>query len=418
MFERLFRLPWALEPHLNGPLAEERRRFLCHRAEQGYGHRGLRVLAYYLLACARSFRLADRPGELISDAEVQEKAALWADRAPEPSGLKRRRFSRAQFLCFARAWLRFLGRLQMPTTAPSPFADQLAAFAAYLRRDKGLSPRTIKDRCQSVRCFLDRLAIDGDSLRHVTLSQIDQALTEQLTRHHYARVTVQDLACDLRSFFAFAEASGWCRLGLAAGIKGPRVFSQESLPAGPSWDEVRRLLAAADGDQPTDLRDRAILMLLAVYGLRAGEVRRLQLADFDWQNERLCVTRGKTRSVQIYPLTRPVGDAVLRYLKEGRPRSSHREVFLTLRAPFRPLGNAAVGCVVARRLHALGISPPHFGSHSLRHACATHLLEEGLSLKEIGDHLGHRDPDTTRIYAKVNLTALRQVADFDLGGLL
>ena len=109
----------------------------------------------------------------------------------------------------------------MPTTAPSPFADQLAAFAAYLRRDKGLGPRTIKDRCQSVRCFLDRLAIDGDSLRHVTLSQIDQALTEQLTRDHYARVTVQDLACDLRSFFAFAEASGWCRLGLAAGIKGP-----------------------------------------------------------------------------------------------------------------------------------------------------------------------------------------------------
>ena len=134
-------------------------------------------------------------------------------------------------------------------------------------------------------------------------------------------------------------------------------------------------------------------MLLAVYGLRDGEVRRLQLADFDWQNERLCVTRGKTRSVQIYPLTRPVGDAVLR--SQGRSAaSSHREVFLTLRAPFRPLGNAAVGCVVARRLHALGISPPHFGS-SLRHACATHLLDEGLSLKEIGDHLGHRDPDTS-----------------------
>src|SRR3954451_16157707 len=317
MFERLFRHPHALEPHLNGPLAEERRRFLCHRAEQGYRHRGLRVLAYYLLACARSFRLADRPGEIISDAEVEEEATLWADRSPQPSGLKRRRFSRGQFLCFARAWLRFLGRLQMPTTPPSPFADQIATFATFLLRDKGLSPRTVKDRCQSVRCFLDRLAPDSNSLHRVTLSQIDQALIEQLTQHRYARVTVQALACDLRSFFSYAEASGWCRLGLAAGIKGPRIFPLESLPAGPSWDDVQRLLATAGGDSPADVRDGAILMLLAVYGFRAGEVRCLRLEDFDWQNERLCVTRGKTRSVQIYPLARPVGDAVLRYLQRG-----------------------------------------------------------------------------------------------------
>jgi integrase/recombinase XerD len=417
MFERLFLQPHALRPHLDGPLAEERRRFLIHRAEQGYSHRGLRVLAYYLLACARSFQLADRPGEIISDVEVQEKATLWADRSPEPSGLKQRRFSRGQFLCFARAWLRFLGRLQMPTTSPSPYADQVAAFGAFLLRDKGLSPRTVKDRCQSVRCFLDRLAIDN-SLHHVTLSQIDQALVEQITQHRYARVTVQGLACDLRSFFSYAETCGRCRLGLAVGIKGPRVFALESLPAGPSWDDIQRLLTAADGDHPADLRDRAILMLLAVYGLRAGEVRCLRLEDLDWQNERLGVTRGKTRSVHVYPLARSVGDAVLLYLKKGRPRSTHREVFLTLRAPFRPLGNAAVGAVACRRLHALGVSLPHYGSHVLRHACATHMLEEGLNLKEIGDHLGHQHPDTTRIYAKVNLAALREVANFDLGGVL
>ncbi|HTU21171.1 MAG TPA: site-specific integrase [Gemmataceae bacterium] len=418
MFERLFRHPYALEPHLNGPLAEERRRFLCHRAEQGYSHTGLRVLAYYLLACARSLRLADRPGDIISFAEVEEKAALWANRSPQPSGLKRLRCSQGQFLCFAHAWLRFLGRLEMPTTPPSPFVDQIATFATFLLRDKGLGSKTVESRCQRVRRFLDQLAVPNSSLHHITLSQIDQALVEQLTQDRYARVTVQGMACDLRSFFSYAETRGWCRLGLAAGIKGPRVFPQESLPAGPSWDDVRRLLASAGGDSPADIRDRVILMLLAVYGFRACEVRCLQLEDFDWHNERLCVTRGKTRSTHIYPLRRAVGDAVLRYLKEARPRSSHRQVFLTLRAPFRPLGNAAVGCVVGRRLHSLGLTLPHFGSHTLRHACATHLLEEGLCLKEIGDHLGHRHPDTTRIYAKVNLTALRQVADFDLGGLL
>jgi integrase/recombinase XerD len=417
MFEQFFKHPFALKPHVDGPLAEERRRFLVHRADQGYSRRNLRVLAYYLLACTRYLRLGDRPGEVISFSEVQQQATLWAHRTPQPTGAKQRRSSRVEFLRYACSWLRYLGRLQMPTTAPSPFADQIATFAHFLR-DKGLNPRTVKDRCYTVRRFLDRMAVDNCSLSDMTISQIDQALIEQITKDGYSRVTVQDLACDLRSFFAYAETNGWCRDGLATCIKGPRVYSQESIPAGPSWDDVQRLLAKAEGDRSVDIRDRALLMLLAVYGFRAGEVRCLRLGDFDWQHERLTVRRGKTRSVQVYPLTRQVGDAVLRYLKDVRPRSSHQEVFLTLRPPFRPLGAAAIGSVTDRRWHALGISLPHYGSHILRHACATHLLAEGLSLKEIGDHLGHRHPDTTRIYAKVNLAALRQVAEFDLGGLL
>jgi integrase/recombinase XerD len=417
MFERLFQRPFALNPHLNGPLVEERRRFLCHRADQGIGRNGLRVLAYYLLACAHSLRLGDRPGEVIPYAEVEEQATLWANRPSRPHDTPQRRSSRGEFLRHACAWLRFLGRLQPPATPRSPFADQIATFADFLLRDKGLSPWTVRGRCDLVRRFLDRLAVKHVSLHDMTLSQIDQALIEQLTDGRYARVTVQGHACDLRSFFSYAESNGWCRVGLAAAIKGPRIYSQESIPAGPSWDDVQKLLAQTDGDRTVDIRDRALLMLLAHYGLRAGEVRRLRLQDFDWQNERLTVTRGKTLSVQTYPLARHVGDAVLRYLKEARPRSIHREVFLTIRPPFRPLGNAAVGSVASRRWRALGISLPHYGSHILRHACATHLLEEGLSLKEIGDHLGHRNPDTTRIYAKVNLAALRQVSEFDLGGL-
>jgi integrase/recombinase XerD len=418
MFEMLFKQPFALEPHLNGPLVEERRQFLNHRAEQGYSKKGLRVLAYYLLACTRYLRLADRPGELISHAEVAEQATLWANRSPLPPEMKRRGSSRGDFLRYALTWLRFLGRLKVPTPPPSLFEDRIAAFGTFLLRDKGLSPVTVKDRTTIIRRFLDRLPVKDGSLHEITLSLIDQALVEQLTKCGYARVTVQDLACDLRSFFSYAGANGWCDRSLAAGIKGPRIYPQESLPTGPSWDDVQRLLAKAEGDRPTDIRDRALLMLLAVYGFRAGEVRCLRLGDFDWQNERLTVRRGKTRSVQIYPLTRQVGDAVLRYLKDVRPRSSHQEVFLTLRPPFRPLGAAAIGSVTDRRWHALGISLPQYGSHILRHACATHLLAEGLSLKEIGDHLGHRHPDTTRIYAKVNLAALRQVAEFDLGGLL
>jgi site-specific recombinase XerD len=221
----------------------------------------------------------------------------------------------------------------------------------------------------------------------------------------------------LRSFFRYAEARGWCRAGLAGAIRAPRVFPQESLPAGPSWEQVRHLIAASEGDRPTAIRDRALLMLLAIYGLRAGEVVRLRLEDFDWERELLAVSRPKTQLAQTYPLCRPVGDAVLRYLHEVRPRSVCREVFLTLRAPVQPLHRSALTSLVSRRLHVLGVTLPHYGPHSLRHACATHLLEQGLSLKAIGDHLGHQHPDSTRIYAKVDLAGLRQVADLDLGGL-
>jgi len=198
----------------------------------------------------------------------------------------------------------------------------------------------------------------------------------------------------------------------------PRVFAHESLPVGPSWDDVKRLLAAAEGDRPVDIRDRALLMLLAVYGLRAGEVAALRLQDFDWDREVLNVPHSKSQRPRTYPLCRPVGDAIIRYLREVRPESERREAFLILVAPFRPLVAKTLGRVVERRLHALGLTLPHYGPHVLRHACATHLLSQGLSLKEIGDHLGHRSPETTRIYAKVDLAALRTVADFNLEGLL
>ena len=158
-------------------------------------------------------------------------------------------------------------------------------------------------------------------------------------------------------------------------------------------------------------------MLLAIYGLRAGEVGRLRIEDFDWEHELFRVTSSKTGRVRTYPLTRSVGDAILRYLKEVRPQSSHREVFLSWNPPFRPV-RRPLAKMVRCRLRSLNVSLPHCGPHALRHACATRLLAAGLSLKEIGDQLGHQSPESTRVYAKVDLASLREVADFDLGGVL
>ena len=172
-----------------------------------------------------------------------------------------------------------------------------------------------------------------------------------------------------------------------------------------------------EGDKRHNIRARPMLMLLAVYGLRDGEVRRLRLDDFDWEHEVFRVASSKTRQVRTYPLTRSVGDAILRYLQEARPKSSYREVFLSLRPPFRPT-RSSLWRMVVRRLRALNVSLPHYGPHALRHACATRLLATGLSLKQIGDQLGHTDPNSTRIYAKVDFAGLREVANFDMGGVL
>ena len=246
-------------------------------------------------------------------------------------------------------------------------------------------------------------------MAQVGLACVDRALADKLGRDGWSRNSTRTYAMALRSFLRFAEQQAWCSAGLAAGIVPPRVYAGEGLPLGPSWDDVQRLIASAAGN----LRDRALLLLLSHYGLRAGEVSRLRLDDIDWQASTLTVPRSKLGRTDRYPLSREVGSAVAGYLREARPQGVCREIFLTLVAPIRPLAPCGVSGVVARRMRRLGIRSQQCGAHALRHACAQRLLDEGFSLKAIGDHLGHACPDSTAAYAKVDLASLREVADFD-----
>lgn len=400
MFDQLFCLPAILARHRNAPLPEERTRFLGHLAQLGLSHRTLLDVASLLLVIVQKLDLANRPGESVTRDEIRQKAGT----------------RREAFVSFATRWLDYLGRLKEPPIPAGRFADKLVAFSDFMRVERDLSPVTIRERCGIVGRILDRLAVPDGSLRDVSAGQIDDALLELVNRAGYSRRTVQGWASHLRIFLRHAEDRGWCRAGLAASIQSPRVFAQSSLPVGPSWDEVRRMLAMTEGDRPADIRDRGVLLLLALYGLRAGEVRQLRLDDLDWERERIRVACPKTRRVRSYPLIRSAGDAIARYLRDVRPRSAHRELFLTLLPPIRPLHG--LWDLVGKRLRKVGVTSPRCGPHSLRHACATHLLAENFSLKEIGDLLGHQVPNTTRIYAKVDLAGLRRVADFELGGLL
>jgi integrase/recombinase XerD len=415
MFETLFKYPRVLARHREGPVADARESFLIHCADQGVARGTLLRTARELLVIARRIDLTT--DKVISAHDVETAADRWVHHQKSRRRVGGPRWSRELFLQTAETWLRFLDRWEEPKSEARPFADLIQDFAAYMRDQRGLSEVTIRGRCWHAETFLDWLTGQGRSFVQVSIPDVDAFLTLK-GNQGWNRISVATSADALRSFFRHAEARCWCAGGLAAGIDGPRVFKQEGLPIGPNWVDVQRLIDAARGDQPRDIRDYAILMLFAVYGFRCGEVAGLQLEDFDWQREILAVARPKQRRAQEYPLVHSVGEAILRYLQQVRPRCTGRELFRTLRAPFRPLSPGGFYHLVSSRLSELRIQTLRHGPHSLRHACAGHLVAEGFSLKEIGDHLGHRSAYATRIYAQVDLAGLREVANFDLGGLV
>ena len=183
------------------------------------------------------------------------------------------------------------------------------------------------------------------------------------------------------------------------------------------WPDVRRILTKTETDEPRDIRNRAILMLLAINGMRSREVASLRLEQIDWSGRILRLFRLKRRQAQVYPLIPSVVEALARYIDTVRPPVPHSEVFIRLQAPWRPIKPSSLYDIANRKFVALGIQIAHPGTHALRHACATRLLADGLILKEIGDHLGHRSTSATRTYAKVDIASLREVGDFDLGDL-
>ena len=167
-------------------------------------------------------------------------------------------------------------------------ADRLtfwqAEFEAYMTGERGFSSATTRGRRWIMKRFLKTVAT-GDSPVVLTVKEVDAFLQSLGEQDGYSRVSLQTVAGCLRSFCRYAATRGWCEGGVADAIKTPRVYSLDSVPMGPSWEDVKRLLALTEGDKPTDIRARAILMLLAIYALRAGEVKHLRLDDFDWERE-------------------------------------------------------------------------------------------------------------------------------------
>ncbi len=415
MFETLFTCPGALRRHREGPLAAERAAYLRALADQGMARTTILRRSSYCLCVAVELQRwpADRS---FDDADVDLLAEAWAARRPLIGRASSPRWPKEHFRFTATDFLRNLGRLR-PTTAAEPgrYDTELAEFVAAQREGPWQSEATCRSARWQITRFLDYLGQRGIALSDVAATDIDAFFGHMAQR--WSRSSLRTSAKMLRTWFRYCERQGWARAGVADAILSPRVYRHEGLPLGPTWDAVGRMLAETSGEAPASLRDHAIVLLLSVYGLRSGEVRRLRLDDVDWARDRIRFVRSKSRREETAPLEPRVGNAVARYLRNGRPETDSRIVFLTLRAPHRPLSAGGLYNVVRRQLSEVESPKRGLGPHGLRHACARHLVESGRSFKEVGDHLGHRNPDATRIYAKVDLTSLRKVAFDDLGGL-
>jgi integrase/recombinase XerD len=414
MFEEIF-FSRTAERYRAAPLVEQRERYLVHLRETGARRATLRKCANEQLSLVRLLDLKE--GGRVRLSQIEAVTVIWSqpkarrcDRSASPK-------AKTRFVSRGIQWMRFLGWLDEPEREHHPNHAEVAIFEKWLRQERGLSTATIQDYCRAIDHFFCRLSGKGVLLGAVRMTDIDDVIAVEHKRGAWSRRTIHDYAQRLRPFFQFAEARGWCRAGLAAGIMAPRFMADETVPKGLRRQDVLRLLASVPGDRPVDKRDRAILMLFVTYGLRAGEVAGLRLDDLDWESDIIRVRCPKPGRTHVWPLSPDVGDAILRYIREVRPTGLGRSLFFTSHAPIRPVGTKTLGKIVRDRLAGTGIVTGRRGTHALRHAAAQHLLDQGISMKVIGDFLGHRDPSSTAIYAKVNLAALREVAALDLEGL-
>jgi site-specific recombinase XerD len=295
---------------------------------------------------------------------------------------------------------------------PPALQKTLRDYEQYCKDRLHLRPSTLLLRTTELTIFLDFL----HSKRARTLDQIQAADLSGFVscRDHLKPATVGGIVSQLRCFLRFLTMRGILQKDLSAELPKIRVPRDATIPS--VWDQelLVRLLVAVDRSSAKGKRDYAILLLACRLGLRAGDIRTLKLDNLRWAESTIEIMQAKTGAPLILPLTDEVGEALIDYLKSGRPQTTHREVFLKMNPPFDPFDedNHLYHIVTYwRRLAGITFrSPQKRGLNSLRHTLATRLLEKGTPLPTIAQILGHTSLESTRIYAKVEVEALRGVA--------
>ena len=296
-----------------------------------------------------------------------------------------------------------------PTAPRSARRRVTDEYRRYLLQERGLSQSTAINYVPFVDQFLSERFRAG-RLNFAALRAPDITGFVQRHAHKLCPGRAQLLVTALRSFFRYLQHQGKIASGLASCVPTVARWSFSTVPKSLPMTAVRRVLEHCNRRTPAGRRDYAILLLLARLGLRAGEIVGLSLEDLDWENGRITI-RGKGGRWAQLPVPLEVGEAIADYLRKDRPRCSSRRVFIRERAPLVGFANSiAVSSLVMRALRRAGVDSPREGAHLFRHSLAADMLRHGASLDEIGELLRHQSPDTTAIYAKVDLVALRTLA--------
>ncbi len=317
---------------------------------------------------------------------------------------------RLELLNGAHLFLKHLRETGCATTSVDQPTDQdpvlLTAFCEWMRQQRGACDLTLYNYSLSIRDLLKRIGddpgrLDAKSLRQLVLEKSQQC----------GLAAAKTCTTALRMFLRFLIAEGKCSAHLFGAVPVLAHWRLSSLPRYLEPEEVERVISSCDPHSPVGRRDRAILLLLARLGLRAGDIVKLRLGDIDWKAAAIQVSGKGRREVRL-PLDQEVGWALVAYLQDGRPQTDTDVLFVRSRAPFRAFAcHSAVSVIVTQAMRRAGVTCQGGGAaHVLRHSVATSMLRQGASLQDIADILRHRSIETTQIYAKVDVTALRQIA--------
>lgn len=313
------------------------------------------------------------------------------------------------------AWacaLRLLGE-PVPPWRPAPSLPRrspvLSAYEEYRRCHRGVSTRTLRRDMDIAAAFIKSLRSTGRDIRRTRAIDIEQFVENLSTR--VGRRTAASSCSSLRSFLRFLFATRRLRHDLSDCVVAPRYRTDEGPPRCLPWEDIQRILRAVSRDRSVGLRDYAMLLVMATYGLGSGEVVHLELGDVDWQAGILRVRRRKTGVPLELPLLPAVAQALAAYLRRGRPSQTlEHTIFASLALPHRPLTTSAIRHRIREYARRAGVSGAKLGAHIFRHSHATRQIDAGAPFKIVGDILGHLRPASTSVYVRVALRRLRMVA--------
>ena len=412
MLESYYKEKRTLVDFRRGPLGPHFDGFAAHLQAKGYSHStgtGIlgRACQFNAFLIERGIAKAHEITESLLDSFLEAYFAPVRAAGPQYSPQADTRTSVKHLLAYLaeiKVW-----KPPNPQATCKPFTWLLNPYLRYLRSERELSPATIAYQQRQLDSFLDRL---GQKAVRQRLKRLKAQKIEGLLKEHFQSSTANpaSLSGVLRHFFHYCAERRYTQTDFAGLVPTVRRYHQAALPKGMEDSALAKMLQAVNRETPFGARDYAILMLMMAYGVRGISVAQLLLEDLDWPHSRIRIRAQKGGKEVVVPLLEAVGEALIQYLRHRPEATPFREVFLGLKAPFRPLSGLAISQVVQQHMKKSGIKTTHSGARTLRHSWALRALAHNSAIKSIADVLGHRYIDTTFIYAKADLNALREVA--------